>query len=195
MDTVTVRGDIFRGTHYGSVGVYTHAYGYTYAGAHEGGKAHGEGVYTWSDGRTCSGQFANGQRHGHFEHHWADGDVYYELRERGNQVHYALVRPDGACCYDREPCGADHADFAKLKTAAQQAGVRTCPLPASNAMPAPFGRTATHAPFRFSHCAGFWCLASARGFWRACASVRVCMCACVCVRVFVRARSCVRGCV
>ena len=44
MDTVTVRGDIFRGTHYGSVGVYTHAYGYTYAGAHEGGKAHGEGV-------------------------------------------------------------------------------------------------------------------------------------------------------
>jgi hypothetical protein len=43
--------------------------GSTYAGSHEGGKAHGFGVYEGSDGGpdTISGQFANlnGRLHGH----------------------------------------------------------------------------------------------------------------------------------
>jgi hypothetical protein len=94
-------------------------------------------VVTYSDGTTWSGQFAYGRWDGHRETHWADGDVDYDLCERGNRVHRARVKPDGDCEYDYKPCGADHADFAALKAAAKQAAVRTCPLPASNAMPAP----------------------------------------------------------
>jgi hypothetical protein len=110
------------------VGVYTHANGHTYAGErNERGLAHGEGVVTQSDGTTLSGQLADGRWHGHRERHCADGDVDYELCERGNFVHTARVRPDGACFYDNEPCGADRADFAKLKDAAQRAAVRTPP--------------------------------------------------------------------
>ena len=130
MDTVEIKGwlgGVFRGTHYGSVGVYTHKSGDTYAGGHEGGKAHGHGVLTRSNGTTWSGQLADGDWHGHSEYHWADGDVGYRLYERGNEVHYARVRPNGACFYDGKPCGADHAGFAKLKDAAQRAGVRTPP--------------------------------------------------------------------
>ena len=198
MDTVELAGwGVFRGTHYGSVGVYTNA-GAAYAGGRKavGARAHGQGVGMLSDGRTYSGQLADGNWHGHREVHWANGDVGYRLFERGKRVHSARVRPDGDCFYDDEPCGADHADFAKLQTAAQQAGVRTCPLPASNAMPAPSAIPRRTRRFGFSHCARFWCLPSARGSRRASASVRVCMCACVCVcvslrvRVFVRARAC-----
>jgi hypothetical protein len=146
MGTIKIKGLVFRGTHYGSVGVYAHERRGTYAGGRKGGVAHGEGVLTWSNGSTYSGQFADGEWHGHREAHWANGDVYYELYERGKLVHfarvrrngdcdyergelvhYALVWPDGACDYDGEPCGADHADFAALKDAAQQAGVRMPP--------------------------------------------------------------------
>ena len=169
MDTVEIKiySGVFYGTHYGSVGVYTHAYGDTYAGEHEGGKAHGEGVVTYPNGTTSSGQLADGHWHGHCEWHWADGDVDYDLCERGKQVHWARVAPDGDCFYHYKRCGADHAGFVALKDAAQQASVRTCPLPASNASP----RRSVFARARF------WCPASARGFGRACASVRVCMCA------------------
>ncbi len=197
MDTIKLEGAVFRGTDYGGVGVYTdEEYGHTYAGErNERGKAHGFGVLTRSDGYTFSGQFADGDLHGHFADHCADGDVGYALFERGKQVLTAHVRPDGACFYRGKPCGADHADFAALIAAAQQAGVRMPPTRIQRNARA-VGRTATHAPFRFSHSARFWCLASARGVGRAYASVRVCMCACVCVcvclrvRVFVRARAC-----
>jgi hypothetical protein len=123
MDTVEIGGEVYRGTHCGSVGVYTHVNGSTYAGGHKGGKAHGEGVVTLSDGSTDSAQFADGDLHGHREDHWADGDVVYRLCERGELVHFARVRPDGNCAYDNKPCGADHAGLAALKAAAQKAGV------------------------------------------------------------------------
>ena len=87
MDTIKFYGSIFRGTHYGGVGVYTDANGSTYAGGREGGVAHGEGVLMWSDGSTWSGQLADGEWHGHFEVHCADGDVVYGLYERGIPVH------------------------------------------------------------------------------------------------------------
>jgi hypothetical protein len=196
MDTVELFREVYRGTHYGSVGVYTNANGSTYAGEHEGGKAHGEGVLTLSYGTTYSGQLADGSWHGPCEYHSAGGNVFYQLYERGKCVHGARVDPDGYCEYDDKPCGADHADFAKLKNAAQQATVRMPLTRIQRNARARRPKTATHAPFRFSHCARFWCLASARGCGRASASVRVCMCACVCVcvclrvRAFVRARAC-----
>ena len=173
MDTIEVWGGVFHGLHRGKVGVYTHADGHTYAGAHEGAMAHGYGVLKGSVGNTYSGQFANGRSHGHAEVHWADGDVYYFLYEHGNLVHSARVDANGACYYDNQPCGADHADFAALKDAAQQATVRTCPYPhptqCPRRRPYPDARAV-----RFSHCARFWCLASARGTRRAGA------CGCVC---------------
>jgi hypothetical protein len=155
MDTVELKGfGVFRGTHYGSVGVYTHADGSTYAGErHEGfgvTVARGHGVHTNSNGTTSSGHFADGDRHGYREEHGANGAVGYGLYERNNKVHRAMVFPDGDCAYDNKPCGVDHADFAALKAAAQRAGVRTCPLPASNAM---------------------------------CVRLCVCACVCVCVRM------------
>jgi hypothetical protein len=136
MDTVELKGfGVFRGTHYGSVGVYTHADRSTYAGErHKGGKASGHGVHTNSNGTTSSGHFADGDRHGYREEHGANGAVGYGLYERNDKVHRAMVFPDGDCAYDNKPCGVDHADFAALKAFAQRAGVRTCPLPASNAM-------------------------------------------------------------
>jgi hypothetical protein len=202
MDTIKLIGAIYRGTHYGSVGVYTHKrFGHTYAGERKGGVAHGHGVLTRSDGITYSGQLADGQWHGHREYHCAGGDVDYGLLERGNLVHVARVRPDGDCFYGGLRCGADHADFAALKAAAQQATVRTFPLPASNACPRRRPNPDAHA-VRFSHPLRF-------GAWRRAAAlgVRVQLCTCVCVRasvspcacacvylcVRVRARSCVRG--
>jgi hypothetical protein len=181
MDTVELKGygGVFRGTHYGSVGVYTHKDGSTYVGGHEGGVAHGDCVVQFSYGNTYSGQFAAGCWQGHIEDHCANGDVgYYLYSGSSTPVHTARVRRNGDCEYDHEPCGADHAGHAALKHAAQQAGVRMPPTRIHRNARA-VGRTPTHAPFRFSHCARFWCLASARGFGRASASVRVCMCACV----------------
>jgi hypothetical protein len=148
MDTVELtRWGVFRGTHYGSVGVYTNKDGHTYAGERKGDVAHGHGVVTY-DGNTYSGQFADGDWHGHREVHWADGDVYYGLWECGKSVHYAHLRPNGDCFYDNQPCGADYAGHLALKAAAQQAGVRTRPYPHSTQARA-VGRTATHAPFGF----------------------------------------------
>jgi hypothetical protein len=136
----------FYGVHYGNVGVYMNEGG-TYAGEHEGGKAHGYGVFKvndWDDrenGYTYSGQFANGLWHGHGERHVhdADGDVGYLLREHGNPVHYARVGASGTCEFDGEPCGADHAGLVALKAAAQQAAVRNAPsrIPARSAAPWP----------------------------------------------------------
>ncbi len=177
MGTVELkRLGVFRGTHYGSVGVYTHEDGHTYAGErNEGDLAHGHGVVTYSDGTTDSGQLANGHWHGNSEVHWADtGDVYYGLWERGKSVHSAYVRPNGACDYDHEPCGADHADFAALKAAAQQAGVRTPPTRIQR-KPAPSAET------RRTRRSVFFCTRSVLvpgvgpRLW-AC----VCKCACVC---------------
>ncbi len=131
MDTVELESYIYRGTHRGSVGLYTLQEGGAYCGyaggRNEGGVAHGEGVVTWYNGTTFSGQLADGHWHGHREVHYTNGDVVYELYERGNKVHSAHVRPDGDCLYDGKPCGADHADFAKLQAASQQAGVRMPP--------------------------------------------------------------------
>jgi hypothetical protein len=176
MDTVELkRWGVFRGTHYGSVGVYTHEFGCTYAGGrNEGGVAHGEGVLTESSGTTRSGQFADGHWHGHREDHLPDGDVGYYLCERGERVHFAHVEPDGACFYDNEPCGADHADFAELKDAAQRAGVRTPPTRIHRNARA-VGRTATHAPFGFRACS---VLVPGLG-------PRLSACVCKCARVWV----------
>ncbi len=130
---VFVLGRDFRGVHHGNVGVYTHKGGSTYAGAHEGGKAHGYGVIKSCYGYTSSGQLANGGWHGHSELHCANGDVVYALCEHGNPVHRARVFANGACVYGNQPCGADHAGIVALKAAAQQAGVRN----ASSRIPHP----------------------------------------------------------
>jgi hypothetical protein len=159
MDTVEFEGlgGVYRGTHYGSVGVYTNANGHTYAGGRKGNLVHGYGVVTQTNGFTFSGQLADGRCHGHCERHFANGDVCYDLFERKQeeddeglpaQVHVAIVGPDGDCDYDGERCSADHADFAALKAAAQQAGVRMPPTRIQRNARA-VGRTATHAPFRF----------------------------------------------
>jgi hypothetical protein len=130
MDTIEVWGGVFHGVHRGSVGVYTHEDGHTYAGAHEGAMAHGYGVLKGSVGNTYSGQFANGRSHGHVEVYWPDGDVVYWLYEHGKEVHCAHVKPNGACDYDDERCGADHAGLVALKATAQRAGVRNTRIPA-----------------------------------------------------------------
>jgi hypothetical protein len=204
MDTVELKSykGVFRGTHYGSVGVYTHASGHTYAGErNEGGLAHGHGVLTLSDGDTFSGQRADGHLHGHREDHYANGYVDYGLWERGTRVHWARVRPNGYCEYDREPCGADHAGLAALKAAAQQAGVRMPPTRIQRNARA-VDRTATHAPFGFRTALGFGARRRPTAFGvrvQVCvwvcvrASVCACTCACVylCVRVCARSRGCV----
>ena len=204
MDTVKTPWGVFRGTHCGSVGVYTHEDGSTYAGGHEGGKAHGEGVLTYSNGRTASGQFADGEWHGHREDHYANGVVVYVLYERGSTVHCACVRPDGDCFYDNVPCGADRADFAKLRAAAQRAGVRICPYPHPTQCPRRSAEPRRTRRFGFRTALGFGaCRRPAALGVRlqvcACVCVRasVCACACACVYLCVRvhARSCVRGCV
>ncbi len=114
--------ELFGGVWRGNVGVYTHETGATYAGARKGAYAHGFGVVTYSYGNTCSGQLANGTWHGHAAFHWANGAVGYDLYEHGRRVHRARVEPNGACFYDNQWCGTNHAGFAKLKAAAQQAG-------------------------------------------------------------------------
>ena len=137
MDTIKLWGGIggvFHGVHCGNVGVYTRKNGGNYAGEHGDGQAHGFGVHKDSAGRTVSGQFVGGRRRGHHEVHWATGDVYYVLWNwyaSRYPVHWARVKPNGDCAYDDQPCGADHAGLVALKEAAQRAGVRTCPLPAS----------------------------------------------------------------
>jgi hypothetical protein len=195
MDTVQLFGGVYRGTHYGSMGVYTNEYGHTYAGAHKDGVAHGFGVFTNSGGNTYSGQFADGRWHGHCETHLVIGDVSYELFERGHREHLARVRRDGACFYDRQPCGADHADFAALKAAAQQAGVRMPPTRIQR-KPAPSAEPDAHAV------SGFVCTRSVlvpgvgpRLWACACKCARVCACVRVrvCVRVVVRASVCVHN--
>jgi hypothetical protein len=209
MDTVELKGygfgGVYRGTHYGSVGVYTHKDGHTYAGErNEGGKAQGEGVLTCSDGTTVSGQRADGHWHGHREEHRANGEVYYGLWERGNWVHFARVRPDGDCEYDCKRCGADRADFVALKNAAQQAGVRMPPTRIQRNARArrPNPRRTRRFGFRTALGFGAWRRPAALGVRVqvcACVYVRASVCACPCACVYlcvrVRARSCVRGCV
>jgi hypothetical protein len=201
MDTIKLDGAIYRGTHYGSVGVYTdRADGSTYAGGREGGVAHGEGVLTWSHGTTYSGQLADGDWHGHREYHCADADVYYyQLYERGNKVHTALVRSDGACFYDNKLCRADHAGLAKLKAAAQQAGVRMPPARIQRNARAVTRRTRR---FGFRTALGFGASSRPAAFGMrlqacACVCVRASVCACPCACVYlcmrVHARSGVRG--
>jgi hypothetical protein len=186
MDTVELFGHIFRGTHYGSVGVYKHEDGHTYAGErNEGGKAHGFGVATLSDGNTYSGQFADGQGHGHREVHYADGVVDYGLYERGKVVHTARVYPDGRCVYDDEPCGADHADFAALKDAAQQAAVRMPPTRIQRNARARRPKPRRPRRFGFRTALGFGALRRP-----AASGVRAQVCACVCVRASVCACAC-----
>ncbi len=77
MDEIEHRGRVWRGMRRGHVGVFKDENGDSYAGEHEGGKAHGFGVVTDSDGSTASGQLADGEWHGHCEWHWPDGDVVY----------------------------------------------------------------------------------------------------------------------
>ena len=52
MDTAELEGSVFRGNHYGSVGVYTREDGATYAGGRKGDVAHGYAVVPWSNGTT-----------------------------------------------------------------------------------------------------------------------------------------------
>ena len=174
MGTIEVNGYVFDGVYCRNLGVYTHEDGHTYAGAHKGGKAHGYGVGHGSNGDTVSAQYANGRWDGHGEVHWVNGDVRYYLWEHGNPVHSARVEANGACFYDGEPCGADHADLAKLKDAAQRATVRTPPTRIQRNARA-VGRTATHA---------------ASAFARASVLVprvgpRLSACVCACARVWV----------
>jgi hypothetical protein len=92
--------------------------------------------------------------------HCAHRDVGYSLCERGQRVHCARVRPDGDCFYDNEPCGADHADVAKLKDAAQRAGVRMPPTRIQrNARRRP---KPPRTPLRFSRALGFGACGSRR---------------------------------
>jgi hypothetical protein len=194
MDTIKLKGEIFRGTHCGSVGVYTHADGHTYAGGRKGGVAHGEGVLTWSNGTTESGQRADGHWHGHCEVHYACGDVDYFLFERGKAVHWARVRAGGACSvhyarlrrngarfYDREPCDPNHAGHAALKDAAQQAGVRMPPT-RIHRKPAPSAETRRTRHFGFR---ALSVLVPGVG-------PRIRACVCKCARVYVCVRPCVR---
>jgi hypothetical protein len=189
MDEIELFSRVYHGIHGGNVGVYTHEDGSTYAGAQEGGNAHGYGVLTYSHGDTRSGQLANGRSHGHAEVHWADGDVYYFLYEHGNLVHTAYVEPNGACFYDGVPCGADQADFAALKAAAQQAGVRACPYPHPTQCPR---RTRSgRKPQRVLVFAGLRFFgvdprlsACACAILRACVRVYAFACACACACVF-----------
>ena len=127
MSSIIRNRDTYHGISLDGRGVFKATIGRTFAGQCKGGYACGLGVVTYSDGTTWSGQFAYGRWDGHRETHWADGDVDYDLCERGNRVHRARVKPDGDCEYDYKPCGADHADFAALIAAAQQAGVRMPP--------------------------------------------------------------------
>jgi hypothetical protein len=178
MDTVELYdffGGVFRGTHYGSVGVYRHVHGRTYAGERKGGVPHGHGEVTDSYGDKYSGQFADGQWHGHCERHHASGHVDYLLYERGYQAHFARVYPDGALVYDFQTCGDDHADFVALKAAAQQAGVRTCPLPASNA-------SRRRRPNRDAHAVSVFAL---RSVLVPGVGPRLWACVCKCARVWV----------
>jgi hypothetical protein len=191
MGTIELYGKVFHGVHYGNVCLYTHETGHSYDGEHEAGMAHGHGVLKYSNGITSSAQFANGLLHGHSEARWYDGDVYDGLYEHGNRVHCAHVDANGACEYDKEPCGADHAGHVAVKAAAQQAGVRNTPLPAS-AHPRP----RAPAPCRnrnvcCSRARSIFVPASARGSLRVrtfpCAHAGICVCA--------RARACARACV
>ena len=194
--------EFFFGTHCGSVGVYTSKYGHTYAGERKGDVAHGYGVLTREadsfDMMIVSGQFADGEWHGHGEEHRIYA-VYYHLYERGDYVHHAgvhvprdvgyelyelnpnpeehraRVEADGDCSYENQPCGADHADFVALKAAAQQAGVRTCPLPASNA-------SRRRRPNRDAHAVSVFAL---RSVLVPGVGPRLWACVCKCARVWV----------
>ncbi len=133
---------VWRGVVVGGRGVLTSDDGSTYAGGVAGGKFDGRGVFKWSDGYTDYCELAAGEDHGYWERHYANGTVDYFQHERGNIVHSAYVYADGRCVYnfcdyDREFCGADHADFAALQAAAQQATVRTATAPAARHPTAP----------------------------------------------------------
>jgi hypothetical protein len=190
----------------GNVGMDTHEHHQSdsdddmrvsYCGGKEGALPHGYGV-SGTHGLVCAGQFAQGIMHGYFELLSLDnGDRVYMLCEHNRPVHGAVVRADGACTYDNEPCGADHADHVALKAAAQEPAV--CP----NSHPRPQsprrGRNRSVGLFsrdRFSS----WrrpagsvraCVRVHQG----CACVCVCLCACVCVCVRARDRVRVYACV
>jgi hypothetical protein len=183
MGTIVVYDEVFFGVTRGNVGVYTHEDGHTYAGAHEGAKAHGYGVVKYSSGNTYSAQFANGKWHGHGEAHFANGDLGYYLWEYGEPKHWAIVRANGACTYDNEPCGADHADLVALKAAAQEPAV----CPNSHPRPQSPRRGRNRSVCLFSHAIDF----------RAGVGPRApCVLVCVCIRVvLVSVCACVRACI
>ena len=124
-------GRVWRGVVVGGLGVLTSDKGSTYAGGVAGGTFDGRGVVKWPSGRTDYCELAAGEDHGYREVHHADGTVVYYLSERGKIVHSAIVCADGDCVYDYKSCGADHAGHVALKTAAQQATVRTATAPAA----------------------------------------------------------------
>ncbi len=130
-------GRVWRGAVVGGLVVLTSDKGDTYAGGVAGGKFDGRGVVKWSNGATFYCELAAGEYHGYRDYHWADGDVWYYLHERGNTAQFAHVYADGRCLYDGKSCGADHAGLAALKTAAQQATVRTATAPAARHPTAP----------------------------------------------------------
>ena len=186
MDTIEVNGYVFDGVYCGNVGVYTHEDGHTYhtyIGEHEGGKAHGYGVGHGSNGDTVSAQYVNGRWDGHGEVRWVNGDVGYYLWEHGNRVHFARVEANGACFYDKQPCGADHADLVALKAAAQEPAV----CPNSHPRPQSPRRGRNRSVCLFSHAIDF----------RAGVGPRApCVLVCVCIRVvLVSVCACVRACI
>jgi hypothetical protein len=136
MGQIELNGAVWRGTQCGALGlgVYTPPWSEgkddkkrecnTYAGGHADGKADGYAVIKHSSG-THSGQFVAGAHHGYAEYHHSCGAVHYYLHEHGTEVRSAYVSADGQyCSYDRQACGAAHAEFVALKKAAQHAGVR-----------------------------------------------------------------------
>ena len=152
-------GRVWRGAVVGGRGVLTSDDGGTYAGGVAGGAFDGRGVVKWSNGRTDYRELAAGGDHGYQEWHCADRTVHYYLHERGKYVHTAYVYADGRCLYDNKSCGADHADHAALKVAAQQATVRTATAPAARHPTAPpwgFVRVVRarvpRSAVAFSHC-------------------------------------------
>ena len=129
---------VWSGAVVGGRGVLTSdKYGDTYAGGVAGGTFDGRGVVKWSDGGTDYCDLAAGVAHGYSEGHYASGNVRYWLHARGEEVHDAYVCADGDCEYDNKSCGADHADFAALKAAAQRATVRTATAAAARHPTAP----------------------------------------------------------
>ncbi len=130
---------VWRGAVVGGLGVLTNEHGATYAGGVAGGTFDGRGVVKWSSEHTWYCELAAGEEHGYSERNYSGWHVIYYLFERGEQkpVHYAQVAANGRCAYDGERCGADHAGHVALKTAVEQATVRTATAAAARHPTAP----------------------------------------------------------